>query len=41
MGEGQTIDGNNHWRLIGASVGLDGSETTTHGQMIGRLIDAP
>ena len=41
MGKGQTIDGNNHWRLIGAGVGLDGPEMAAHGQMTGWLIDAP
>ena len=40
MGEGQTIDGNNHQRLIGAGVGLDVPETAAHSQMIVRLIDA-
>ena len=35
MGKGQAIDGNNHQRLIGAGVGLDGPETATHGQMTG------
>ena len=40
MGKGQTIDGDNHQRLISASVGLDEPETAAHGQMIGRLIDA-
>ena len=41
MGKGQTINGNNHWRLIGAGVGLDEPETAAHGQMIGQLNDAP
>ena len=40
MGEGQVIDGNNHWRLVGAGVGLDVPETATHDQMTGWLIDA-
>ena len=35
------IDGNNHRGLISAGVGLDGSETAAHGQMIGRLTDTP
>ena len=41
MGEGQTINGNDHRRLIGAGVGLDELETAAHGQMTGQLIDAP
>ena len=41
MGKGQTISEINHRRLIGAGVGLDGSEMAAHGQMTGRLIDAP
>ena len=41
MGRGQTIDGTNHRRLISAGVGLDEPETAAHGQMKGRLIDAP
>ena len=35
------IDGNNHWRLISASVGLDEPEMATHGQMTGQLFDVP
>ena len=41
MREGRTIDGNNYRRLIGAGVGLDVPEMAAHGQMTGRLIDAP
>ena len=41
MGKGQTINENNHRGLIGAGVGLDEPEMATHGQMTGRLIDAP
>ena len=41
MGKGQVISENNHRRLIGAGVGLDEPETATHGQMTGRLVDAP
>ena len=35
------INENNHRRLIGTGVGLDGPEMAAHGQMTGRLIDAP
>ena len=41
MGKGGMINGNYHWGLIGAGVGLDEPETAAQGLVMGWLIDAP